>query len=206
MARKADFVLVNNIIDWLKSEQKYDENTLTFYKCKYLLDNNMCSIYEERPSLCVWNLLNGWGFIPSGCGFESWMFMRREEDMQKIRHAKEELLDLKVMKSKTKDEKIVQLVKNDSGKVLGIISYDGNVATLTYNQNYDDSTLSYIEYTLSEYAFVYFLLRNKEALFVHSSSFIYNFSAKTSLALLRVKSYSLRMHLHWENCPWLFFF
>ena len=121
MARKADFMLVDNIIGWLKSEQKYDENTLTFYKCKYLLDNNMCSIYEERPSLCVWNLLNGWGFIPSGCGFESWMFMRREEDMQKIRHAKEELLDLKVMKSKTKDEKILQKIESVEKKIFATI-------------------------------------------------------------------------------------
>ena len=95
----------------------------------------------------------------------------------KFPYKKEDLKEILTSKFynlyKTRDEKIVQLVKNDSGKVLGIISYDGNVATLTYNQNYDDSTLSYIEYTLSEYAFVYFLLRNKEALFVHSSSFIY---------------------------------
>ena len=60
----------------------------------------------------------------------------------KFPYKKEDLKEILTSKFynlyKTRDDKIVQLVKNDSGKVLGIISYDGNVATLTYNQNYDD--------------------------------------------------------------------
>ena len=50
---------------------------------------------------------------------------------------------------KTKDGNFVQLVKNDAGKYLGIITYLDNTAILTYNKNYNDQTLSYIEYTFN---------------------------------------------------------
>lgn len=110
-ARKIDAKVVDNIVKVLQLKNKYDESSLTFYRCKYLLSNNTCSIYEERPELCIQFPSNGWAVVPPGCGFESWLFCRREETMQKIRHAKEELLDLRVIKSKTNDESIIQKIE-----------------------------------------------------------------------------------------------
>ena len=51
-ARVVDRELVDNVINLLKEDGNYHENKMTFYYCKYLLDNNLCSIYEERPLLC----------------------------------------------------------------------------------------------------------------------------------------------------------
>ncbi len=109
-AREVDAEIVDNIINRLKDSNRYNEKTLTFYKCRYLLPNNMCSIYEERPKLCIYCPSSGWVVTPPGCGFEAWLFLKREEDMQKVRHAKEELLDLKIMKQKTNDEKLIKKI------------------------------------------------------------------------------------------------
>lgn len=128
-AKKVDAEVVDNIIKRLKASNKYDENTLTFYKCKYILPNNMCSIYEERPKLCIYCPSSGWVVTPPGCGFNAWLFLKREEDKQKVRKAKEELLDLKVMKSKTKDLSIIQKIESVEKKIISIIDLYSNLGS-----------------------------------------------------------------------------
>lgn len=116
-ARSIDAKTVENIIEHLKMDNKFEEKDLTFYKCKYLLDNNMCSIYEERPTLCIHCPSSGWCVVPPGCGFESWLFLQREEDRQKVRKAKEELLELQLLKRKTKDENILIKIESVEKKI-----------------------------------------------------------------------------------------
>ncbi len=116
-ARAVDSEVVDNIINHLKADGLYDENDLTFYKCRYIMDNNLCSIYEERPPLCIHCPSSGWVVTPPGCGYESWLFMKREEDMQKVRRAKEELLDLKIMKKKTQDEELIRKIESVEKKI-----------------------------------------------------------------------------------------
>lgn len=99
-ARSVDKETVDNIIDNLKSDGKYDEEKITFYTCKYLQDDNKCSIYEERPALCRHCPSTPWAIVPPGCGFEGWLFMKREEDKERVRRAKEELLEMEVLKKK----------------------------------------------------------------------------------------------------------
>lgn len=106
-ARQVDASTVDNIIEHLKSDGNLDEENLTFYKCKYLLDNNMCSIYEERPTLCIHCPSSAWVVVPPGCGFEGWLFLQREEDRRKVRRAKEDLLEMQLLKKKTKDENLL---------------------------------------------------------------------------------------------------
>ncbi len=101
-ARKADAGVVDNIIALLKEDGNYNEDELTFYTCKYLQEDNKCSNYENRPKLCRHCPSTPWSIVPPGCGFEGWLFWRREEDKQKIRRAKEELLELKLLRKKTK--------------------------------------------------------------------------------------------------------
>lgn len=116
-ARKIDSTTVDNIITHLKMNGKYDEKTLTFYKCRYILKNNLCSIYEERPAMCIYNHNNAWIVTPPSCGFNAWLFLKRENDMQRVRRAKEELLDLKVMKTKTKDLSIICKIESIEKKI-----------------------------------------------------------------------------------------
>ncbi len=103
-ARKVDETVVDNIIHHLKIDGKFNENEITFYFCKYLGDDNLCSRYETRLDLCKHCPSTPWSIVPPGCGFEGWLFWQREEVKQKIRLAKEELLELKLLKLRTKDE------------------------------------------------------------------------------------------------------
>lgn len=116
-AREVDAGTVDNIIEHLKADGKYDEKNMTFYKCKYLLDNNLCSIYEERPVLCIHCPANGWVVVPPGCGFEGWLFLQREEDKQKVRHAKEEYLELQLLKKKNKNPEILAKIESVEKKI-----------------------------------------------------------------------------------------
>ncbi len=116
-ARAVDAGIVDNIIEHLKSDNNYDENSITFYKCKYLLDNNKCSIYEERPTLCIHCPSSGWVVTPPGCGFEGWLFLQREEDKHKVRRAKEEFLELQLLKKKTKDPQILAKIESVEKKI-----------------------------------------------------------------------------------------
>ena len=116
-ARKVDKELVDNIISLLKIDGRFDENSTTFYHCKYLLDNNLCSIYEERPVLCKHCPSTPWAIVPPGCGFEGWLFLEREKAKEKIRKSKEELLELKLLKSRTNDDSVLKKIESVEHKI-----------------------------------------------------------------------------------------
>lgn len=120
-ARKVDKELVDNIIKLLKEDGNYDESRMTFYGCKYLLDNNMCSIYEQRPTLCIHCPSTPWSIVPPGCGFEGWLFMERENAKQKVRKAKEDLLELKLLKNKSDDPDLLKRIASVEHKIQNTI-------------------------------------------------------------------------------------
>lgn len=64
--------------------------------CKHLSEDNLCLIYENRPEVCGSFPYSPWKEIPDGCGFEGWIFQKREEKKQQIRKQKELLLSLEV--------------------------------------------------------------------------------------------------------------
>ena len=109
-ARNVDAGVVDNIINRLKSDGSFDEKKITFYGCKYLQDNNLCSRYETRLDLCKHCPSTPWSIVPPGCGFEGWLFWQREEIKQKIRKSKEELLELKLLRMRTKNENTLQKI------------------------------------------------------------------------------------------------
>ncbi len=100
-ARKVSEKTVENVIEMLKEDNNYNENNITFYKCKYLFDDNTCSRYEDRLLLCKHFPASPWAIVPPGCGYEGWLFLKREEEKQRIRKVKEELLELQLLKNKT---------------------------------------------------------------------------------------------------------
>jgi len=106
-AREVSAEIVDNIINGLKADGKYDEQNLTFYKCKYIRDDNLCGNYENRPLLCKHFPASPWAIVPPGCGFEGWLFMKREETKQKIRKVKEDLLEMQLLKMKTTNPEIL---------------------------------------------------------------------------------------------------
>lgn len=110
VARKIDAGVVDNIINRLAIDGKFDENKITFYGCKYLQDNNLCSRYETRLDLCKHCPSTPWAIVPPGCGFEGWLFWQREEVKQRIRKSKEELLELKLLRMRTQDENVLKKI------------------------------------------------------------------------------------------------
>jgi len=94
-ARKDSQEIVDNIINNIADKSQAEK--LTFYKCKYIKDDNLCGIYHDRPELCDRFPSSPWAVVPPGCGFEGWLFVKREELKQKIRKQKENLLTFEVM-------------------------------------------------------------------------------------------------------------
>lgn len=105
-AREVSALTVDNIINGLKEDGNYVEEDMTFYKCKYLDDDNLCTRYDTRLALCKHFPSSAWAIVPPGCGYEGWLFMKREEAKQKIRKIKEELLELQLLKKKAVDADI----------------------------------------------------------------------------------------------------
>ena len=77
----------------------------------------MCSNYENRPILCRHCPSSPWVIVPPGCGFEGWLFWKREEEKQKIRKSKEDLLELKLLRSKTKDPQTLEKISAVEQKI-----------------------------------------------------------------------------------------
>lgn len=102
-ARKVAPDVVNNIIEKYEEDNKSTEN-ITFYTCKHLREDNLCGRYDDRKTLCRHFPASPWAIVPPGCGFEGWLFLKREEIKQKIRKVKEELIELQLLKTKVKDD------------------------------------------------------------------------------------------------------
>lgn len=84
-----------NIINSLKfGTLPGDEEILpniTFYRCRYIKDDNLCGIYQNRKELCDRFPSTAWAVHPPGCGFTDWLAEQREDIKQKIRQQKENL-------------------------------------------------------------------------------------------------------------------
>ncbi len=122
-AKAVDEGVVNNIISMLSMDGQYKEDETSFYYCKYLRDDNMCSNYENRLTLCKHFPSTPWAIVPPGCGFEGWLFMKREEDKQKVRLAKEELLELKLLRKRTTNEETLKKISIVEQKLQKNIDY-----------------------------------------------------------------------------------
>lgn len=122
-AKAVDAGIVDNIINMLSQDGNYNEKEISFYYCKYLQDDNMCSRYNERLTLCKHFPSSPWAIVPPGCGFEGWLFLKREEDKQKVRKAKEELLELQLLRSRTTNKETLKKITVVEQKIQRNIDY-----------------------------------------------------------------------------------
>lgn len=109
-ARKVSSETVDNILKY------YNEDCeCIFYKCRFILDNNLCSRYENRKELCDRFPSTAWAVTPLGCGFEGWLFQKKEEIKQYVRRKKECKLQFEAMLKETDDpdriEKLLEGIK-----------------------------------------------------------------------------------------------
>ena len=65
----------------------YDENT-TFYHCRFIQKNNLCSRYDTRKDLCRHCPSTPFAVVPPGCGFEDWLKEEKQKVYNKIKALK----------------------------------------------------------------------------------------------------------------------
>lgn len=80
--------------------------------CQYLSNDNLCLIYETRSESCKNFPYSPWQEVPQGCGFEGWLFQKREEKKQQIRKQKELLLTLEIMLKKADPEQAKKITES----------------------------------------------------------------------------------------------
>ena len=102
-ARKIDPAAVDAIIQSNKIASGADTTTY-FYYCRYIQEDNKCSVYEMRPKLCRLYPKNEFVPLPTDCAYEGYSFMAREKVKAKVRKTKEQLLDIKVLRKNTTDK------------------------------------------------------------------------------------------------------
>lgn len=82
------------------------------YNCNHLGEDNLCLVYEDRPENCHNFPCSPWEEIPEGCGFEGWLFQKREEIKQQVRKHKETLLLFEVMLKTANPEQVEKLTED----------------------------------------------------------------------------------------------
>ena len=128
-ARETDKETVDNIIKMLSVDGNFDENKITFYHCRFIQPDNLCSNYLNRKELCKHFPSSPWAVVPPGCGFEGWLYAKREEIKQKVRKEKEELIELKLLKNRMNDVetlKKIELVEQKINRNIDMYSKYGS--------------------------------------------------------------------------------
>lgn len=119
-ARKVLPQVVDNILNSIAISENPDKE-VTFYKCRYIQDNNLCGIYENRLELCDRFPSTAWAIIPPGCGFEGWLFQKREEIKKRIRKNKELKIEFETQLITEQNPEIIAKLKKGINKVDSII-------------------------------------------------------------------------------------
>jgi len=63
--------IYSEYIDMVEARLDADEK-IYFYHCPYVTDENLCSIYENRPQICREFPNNPLAILPANCGFHEW--------------------------------------------------------------------------------------------------------------------------------------
>lgn len=121
-ARKVSAPTVDNILKHMQDSGLYSHE-VTFYRCKHIQDNNLCGIYGHRPELCSRAPSTAWAVFPPGCGFQGWLFQKREEIKQKIRKQKEYLVSFETELKTVQDPEIISKLENSIEKIKETIEY-----------------------------------------------------------------------------------
>ncbi|MEW5820265.1 MAG: YkgJ family cysteine cluster protein, partial [Cyanobacteriota bacterium] len=93
-------------VEQLQKLVGYRYDNLTLYHCKYITENNLCSIYERRPKVCMDAPNEAWAIIPPGCGYYGWLFELREHAKKYVRALKQYLYFKQATSLNNKAEKV----------------------------------------------------------------------------------------------------
>lgn len=126
--------IAQNIVNCMEKDALESEKnivgSLTFYKCKYISEDNKCSIYQDRKELCDRFPSSPWAVVPPGCGYIDWLEEKREEVKQQIRKQKENIEELKTLLNepwpKEQQDKIIAMMNKIENTVRQYEKYGAN--------------------------------------------------------------------------------
>ena len=119
-AIKIDSQLVDTVIEMNK--RVYGPAVQTyFYRCRYINFENECMAYDMRPKLCRQYPKNEFIPVPCGCSYEGYSFLVREKVKAKVRKAKEELLDIKIMREKAVERAVIEKLNKIEAKLIALV-------------------------------------------------------------------------------------
>ena len=119
-ARKIDANVVDTNI--ALNKKLYGKDTQTyFYYCRYLGEDNSCNVYDMRPKMCRFFPKNEFIVLPEDCAYEGFAFIAREKVKAKVRKAKEELLDIKVLRNSEQQRGVIEKFNRLEKKLLETI-------------------------------------------------------------------------------------
>lgn len=96
------------VVSEIKSFHKnfYGKNSKTyFYYCRYIDENNLCKLYDMRPKFCRQYPRTEFTPLPTDCAYEGYSFIMREKIKARVRKAKENLIELNVLKENSEQDR-----------------------------------------------------------------------------------------------------
>ena len=118
-AKKESSEIVENILK--RTPQKLED--ITFYKCKYLRDDNKCGDYENRPLLCRLNPFSAWSIVPPNCGFQGWLEEQKQQKINEIKHQKDNLKELNELLKIAQNQNQIDEINKRIEKINDILKY-----------------------------------------------------------------------------------
>lgn len=117
-ALSVDAQVVQEIIE--RNKKVFDTQTY-FYRCRYINAESECMAYGMRPKLCRQYPKNEFVPLPSGCAYDGYSFAAREKVKAKVRRAKEQLLELKVMRENSTERAMLEKLNKMEQKLQALV-------------------------------------------------------------------------------------
>lgn len=118
-ARKAcPDIVERSIIATHKSDSKVKEEELVFYHCKFIAEDNSCTIHKDRPQLCRDYPDMPFLIFAKNCAYESWSEECKKrynilmEELEYAKKLQKELDNLKAQQKLLAKQKLLNKINN----------------------------------------------------------------------------------------------
>lgn len=102
-----------------KPDSKVRPEEVVFYCCKYIGEDNKCTIHEDRPNLCREYPDSPFLIFPPGCAYEPWAkecrlrYNELQEELKMLNEYRKQLADLKYQQNAIKLLRLLKMLPED---------------------------------------------------------------------------------------------
>ncbi len=97
-----------------KDKNFKDESDVVFYQCRYIGEDNKCTIWEDRPELCRAYPDSPFMVFAPGCAFEPWAekvkekFSKMQAELEELKTLRENLKELQSIPQTTMTDPLLE--------------------------------------------------------------------------------------------------